>query len=189
MKHNLVTIFALSLALLVAPVHAAKIEGVEIPETFSVDSNELMLNGVGVRSKFFIDLYVGSLYLKTKSENGNQIVDADEPMSIRLHIISSMITSDKMVAATKEGFENATGNNTQPIQSQIDSFIEIFKEQINENDIFDISYQPGKGIIISKNGELKDSIDGGMEFKKAVFGIWLSDSPAQESLKKEMLGK
>ncbi|MEA3471658.1 MAG: chalcone isomerase family protein [Thermodesulfobacteriota bacterium] len=29
----------------------------------------------------------------------------------------------------------------------------------------------------------------GLEFKKALFGIWLGDKPAQRSLKKEMLGR
>ncbi len=29
----------------------------------------------------------------------------------------------------------------------------------------------------------------GLEFKKALFGIWLCDKPAQKSLKQEMLGK
>jgi hypothetical protein len=29
----------------------------------------------------------------------------------------------------------------------------------------------------------------GIEIKKALFGIWLSDKPAQASLKSEMLGK
>ena len=109
-------------------------------------------------------------------------------MAINLHIISGMITSDKMVSATVEGFENSTGGNTQAIQPHIDEFISVFKEEIKEGDVFAITYEPGTGVSILKNGELKKTINGGLAFKKAVFGIWLSDKPAQESLKEEMLG-
>ena len=47
---------------------------------------------------------------------------------------------------------------------------------------------PGKGVEAYKNGALA-SVTKGVEFKKALFGIWLGDKPAQKSLKKEMLGQ
>ena len=39
-----------------------------------------------------------------------------------------------------------------------------------------------------KNGNKKGSI-AGLEFKKALFGIWLGDKPADDDLKTGMLGK
>ena len=109
-------------------------------------------------------------------------------MAIRLHIISSMITSKKMEKATREGFEKATGGNIEPIKIQIEEFISVFKEEIKEGYIYDLIYVPGKGVQVTKNGELRSTI-GGLPFKKAMFGIWLSDKPAQKSLKKAMLGE
>jgi len=47
---------------------------------------------------------------------------------------------------------------------------------------------PGKGVEIYKNGQMISTIQG-LEFKKALFGIWLCNKPAQESLKEAMLGK
>jgi hypothetical protein len=44
------------------------------------------------------------------------------------------------------------------------------------------------GTKIYKNSELKGTIPG-LEFKKALFAIWLGSNPAQESLKNDMLGK
>ena len=93
-----------------------------------------------------------------------------------------------MENATREGFENATKGNTEPIKSQIEEFISVFKEKIEENDIFDLIYLPRNGLEVYKNSELKYTIEG-LAFKQAVFGIWLSDKPAQKSLKEEMLGK
>ena len=42
-------------------------------------------------------------------------------------------------------------------------------------------------VDVLRNSELLDTI-AGLEFKKAFFGIWLSDNPVQKSLKKAMLG-
>jgi Chalcone isomerase-like len=175
--------------IIMSPVSNAKeIEGINLPESLEVAKSKLILNGAGVRSKFFIDLYVGGLYLQNKSNNPKEIIEGDELMAIRLHVISSLITSKKMENGTRKGFENATKGNTGPIKSQIEEFLSVFKEKIEKNDIFDLIYSPGKGLEVYKNGELKSRIEK-LAFKQALFGIWLSDKPAQESLKEEMLGK
>ena len=63
----------------------------------------------------------------------------------------------------------------------------MFKEEIKEGDIYNLIYVPGKGVQVSKNNQSRSTIKG-LTFKKAMFGIWLSDKPAQKSLKKAMLG-
>ena len=168
--------------------YAGEIGGINMPESLEAGQTKLLLNGAGVREKFFMDLYVGGLYLREKSGDSGAIIEANEPMAIRLHIISSMITSKKMEKATREGFINATGGNIEAIKIQIEEFISVFKEEIKEGDIYDLVYAPGKGVEVSKNNQSK-SIIKGLPFKKAMFGIWLSDKPAQKSLKKAMLGK
>ena len=178
----------LTLVVMSSVCNAEKIEGIDMPDSLEVGKSKLVLNGAGVRSKFFMDLYVGGLYLQNKSNNPQEIIEANQPMAIRLHIISSLITSKKMENATMEGFENATKGNIEPIKSEIERFISVFKENIEKNDIFDLLYLPGEGLEVYKNDELKSRIHG-LAFKQALFGIWLSDKPAQKSLKEEMLGK
>lgn len=165
-----------------------KLGGITLPGTIPAGKETLLLNGGGVREKYFMDMYVGGLYLLQKSQDENKIINADELMGVRLHIVSGMITSDKMVEAVNEGFKNSTNGNTAPIQPKISKFIAVFQEKISEGDIYDLIYIPNKGVAIFKNGKLKDTIDG-LEFKKALFGIWLSSKPADSDLKKGMLGK
>ncbi|WP_020408258.1 chalcone isomerase family protein [Hahella ganghwensis] len=184
---KLLTTLVLSLAL--SPLaNAATVADIEIPDTLEASGSDLKLNGAGVRSKWFIDVYVGGLYLPEASQDAGQIVDSDQPMAIKLHMVSGLVTSEKMQKTTMEGFENATGGNMAPIQSQVDQFMSAFDEEILENDVFDLVYVPGKGVEIYKNEELVDTVSSGIDFKQALFGIWLSDTPAQESLKKAMLG-
>ncbi len=161
----------------------------DIPETLDVDGNALVLNGEGLRKMMMMKIYKGALYLPAKSSDAAAIIAADEPMAIRLEMVSGLITSEKMEDATLEGLEKATGGNMEPIQDSVDAFINVFREEIKEGDTFDIANVPGKGMEIFKNGSLKKTIDGGMDFKKAVFAIWLGEDPVQKPLKDGMLGK
>lgn len=187
MMKKVTSALLLSLAL-AGTASAVEIEGVDVPEQMSANSSELVLNGAGVRSKWFLDLYVGSLYVPQAQSDAQAIINADQPQAIRLNIISGLISSDKMTSATLEGFEASTHGNMAPVQAEIDQFMNVFKEEIKDGDVFDLVYVPEEGVQVYKNGEKKDTVKG-MAFKKALFGIWLSDEPAQEDLKAAMLGK
>ncbi|MBU2038998.1 MAG: chalcone isomerase family protein, partial [Gammaproteobacteria bacterium] len=87
-------LLGLTLALgLIFNANARQLEGAEIAEQLTLNGQELTLNGAGVRSKFFLDVYVAALYLGNKSNDAAAIIAADEPMAIRLHIVSGMINS------------------------------------------------------------------------------------------------
>ncbi|MDH3378129.1 MAG: chalcone isomerase family protein [Gammaproteobacteria bacterium] len=188
MKSIIAALFLASIVCAMAlPAQAEEIAGVGIPDTLQTGGKTLQLNGAGIRSKLFIDLYVGALYLTATNGDAEAIITADEPMAIRLHIVSGLITSEKMEKATREGFNNATNGDTADIAEQIETFIGVFREPIHENDIYDLIYTPGHFVEVYRNGELASTLQG-MPFKRAMFGIWLSAHPAQKSLKKKMLG-
>ena len=164
------------------------IQGVTVPDTFPAGEHELVLNGAGVRSKLaFLKLYVGALYLQDKESSAQTVIEADEPMAVRLHIISKLITSERMEEATREGFAKATQGGLSPLQDRVDTFIDVFKQdEIVEDDVFDLVYVPDHGVETYKNNEFISVIPG-LDFKKALFGIWLSEDPVQDSLKEAML--
>jgi len=186
--HRIVFLTFVSIVLIGLEVGAREVSGVAIPETLQLESSELVLNGAGIRTKLFMDMYVGGLYLKEKSSKARAITQADKVMALKLHIVSGLITSERMTEATNEGFKKSLKGNTAPLRKEIDAFIAVFEEEIVKNDVFDIIYLPGTGVKISKNGTYKATI-AGHDFKQALFGIWLSDDPVQKSLKQEMLGR
>jgi len=165
---------------------AKKVGGIDLDEKASLGSQELMLNGAGIRKKLFIKLYVGSLYLTTQNSDASAIVAADAPMMIRLNILSDLLTRDKMIQALEDGFNNSTNGNTTPVQAEIDQMMALMKEKIRPGDRYTLAYEPGVGTRVIRNDE-ELSIVPGLAFKQALFGIWLSDKPAQASLKKAML--
>lgn len=163
-----------------------KIESL-IPSTFSIDDKTLILNGNGTRTFLSIKIYAAGLYLIKNKNDAHDIIEANEAMSIKLIVTSGLITSEKLSKTTRKGFIKSTNGNTIPIQDKIDLFIDAFKEKIHKQDMFDITYNPDTGISIYKNKRKLKTISG-LEFKKAVFGIWLCDKPAQKKLKQELLG-
>ncbi|WP_034923094.1 chalcone isomerase family protein [Gillisia sp. CAL575] len=186
MKNVLLLLFAM-VTFASAPAQT-KAAGVTLPNSVTFEGEKLALNGVGVREKFWMDLYAGALYLDKKNADANGIINGNQPMAIKLHIVSKLITSDKMVDAVNEGFENATGGKTSGISSEIAQFKGYFLDEIQKNDIFDMVYLPKEGVKVFKNNKLLGTIPG-KEFKKALFGIWLSNKPADKDLKDAMLGK
>ncbi|SEA14668.1 chalcone isomerase family protein [Psychroflexus halocasei] len=169
-------------------VAQTEISGITLPEKISYGEDEVVLNGAGVREKFWMDMYVSGLYLKAKSSNPQKIINADETMGIQLHIVSGMITSKRMIDAIENGFDKSTQGNKEPIREKIDKFIGVFNEKIQKGDVFDLTYQPKHGVIVYKNGKETGQIKG-FEFKKALFGIWLTENPGDEDLKEAMLGQ
>lgn len=166
-----------------------EVGGVAVAENKTYENQKLQLNGAGIREKWFLDLYVISLYLSEYQEDEESIMMEDENVqAIHLDIISGMITSEKMQKSVNEGFEKATKGNTKPIDGQIGRFISCFKEEIKDGDSFDFVYNRNKGVLVYKNGELLSTIEG-HDFKEALFGIWLSEDPVDDKLKAALLGK
>lgn len=211
MKKIIVALFAVLLSLggLLAQT---TISGVKLPAKLGFSGTTRELNGAGTRTKYFVKVYVAGLYLKEKSKDAKAILNADKPMSIRLQIISSMLTNDVMVKYIREGFSKSLHGKIEPYKDHIDLICEVFSsEPTKVGDVYDIHYTPGVGVSASKNGKpyifknlknklgkpyaiiLKNTKSGqdalpGIDFKKGLFGIWLSDSPVDPTLKDGMLG-
>lgn len=165
-----------------------KIEGVDFPDQLTVNGKTLVLNGGGVREKYWMDIYVAGLYLPKKSSDANQIINMDEPMALRLEMVSGLITSEKMIAATDEGFKKSAPNQLEALANDIQAFKDVFiKEELKDGDIYEFKYAPGVGTYIIKNNK-QAALIGGLAFKKGLFGIWLCNDPADEDLKEGLLG-
>ena len=187
MKYSWIKILPLVLILFSAgsltSTHAAN----ELPEFMEYQNTKLTLNGQGTRVMFFVKIYESGLYLNSANSNAEEVINENSAMGIRLDVISSMLTADAMKKAIDKGFVKSTKDNTQPIADEISQFMSTLHQAIEVGDVYEFIYIPENGIDVLRNSELLDTIEG-LEFKKAFFGIWLSDDPVQKSLKKDMLG-
>jgi hypothetical protein len=136
---------------------------------------------------FFMKVYEGSLYLESKSSDADEIINSTSPMALRIDVTSEMVTADAMKKALSEGLEKSTNNNTGPISNEIEQLSSSFNSDVSSGDFYEFIYIPELGTHVLKNNELVEIIPG-FDFKKAFFGIFLSNNPIQKNLKKAMLG-
>lgn len=179
---------AIFLTLFCFDVGAKEIAGIEMPDTLKAGDETLQLNGVGLRKKLFIKVYAGGLYLTAPESNAQKIILENKSMAVRMHFIYNGVSAEKLIEAWNEGFGHATNDNTAPIQKEIDAFNALFTSEAKKNDVYEVIYVQDKGVEVYFNGQLKGTIEPSIAFKRALFGIWLCDIPADENLKKGMLG-
>ncbi|MEZ6137777.1 MAG: chalcone isomerase family protein [Pirellulaceae bacterium] len=156
------------------------------PPQINAGEHRLVLNGEGARTKAFIELYEAALYLTQPSNNATEIIKGNQAMAIRIKITSGFVSQKSLVDSLEEGFKSASGGDASKIRKQIQDFRKCFREDIAKGDIFDLVYLPTHGVIVNKNGKLKGVV-AGAEFKQALFSIWLSDKPADATLRRALL--
>ena len=165
------------------------VNGVTIPRTIEFQNKKLELNGFGTRSKMWVDVYIQSLFLERISANSTFILDNDvDVMSIKIQITQSLVSSGKLTLNFNKGFERSAKKNLSTLQTRIEAFKSLLVDKIVEKDVFNLVFNPkNKSVWVYKNDVLKGKI-AGLDFKKALFGIWIGDDPVDETLKKELLG-
>ncbi|WP_433833873.1 chalcone isomerase family protein [Flavobacterium anhuiense] len=166
-----------------------EVNGVSVPRKIDFQGKPLQLNGAGGRSKMWLEVYVQALYLSQLTQDPQFIIDSDTEMAVRIEITSSMVSSNKLTKAMNTGFEKSAGANLEQLRPRIEQLKSFLSDAITEKDVFILAYNPlDQNVYVSKNEVLKGKIPG-FDFKKALFGIWLSDKPVDETLKKHLLGQ
>lgn len=180
-------IYLFLLVMIIAPqLNAKEIKDSNFAQKISIMGEDMVLNGVGDRKKAFINVYSCGLYLPEKQSDASEILNADKPMAIKLIITTGLVSKEKMQNAMNEGFENSTNGNIKPLESRISQFNNCFNDEIIKQDQFVMTYIPNSGVLVEKNGVKKGLING-LDFKKALFGIWLGNNPVDKKLKNGIL--
>lgn len=180
-----VVLFLLSFGL-AAATSAADLAGVSVPDTAQVANTNLVLNGVGLRKKFFVKIYVGGLYLPQKSGDADAIVASTGPDRILMHMIYA-VDKDQFADAWHDDFKANNPDQYAALHDQIEQFIAWFSDS-KKDDVVTMDWVPGQGTQISWNGTFRGNIPG-EDFHKALLRVFLGPNPPTDALKDGMLGK
>jgi hypothetical protein len=166
------------------PLAAATLADVTLPDTVTVGSQTLVLNGLGLRTKLFVKVYVAGLYLDKKSSDAGAILQSDSAKRIVMQFIYGEVSREKLLDAFGDGFkDNAPGAS----KAQVDQFLGAV-ETMKKGEQLVVTYVPGTGTTLTIKGKDKLTIPG-FPFAQAVFSVWLGPKPATADLKNGMLGK
>lgn len=183
-------VFSCLLMSLMMTSQAREIVDITLPEQVvrDTDNVELILNGAGIRKKFFFSIYLASLYLQQPTSDVAEVMDVDRPARVEMRILYSKIEREKFVEGWEEGFSaNLSSEELQAVRERLDQFNAMF-ETLEEGDLISLDYVPGEGTHVTIKGVEKGVVPGG-DFYQALLKVWLGDSPISTSLKRELLGK
>lgn len=172
------------------PAVAGQLEGVNMPDTATVGSATLVLNGLGLRAKkvafIKIKVYVAGLYLPAKTTDADAIVRTDEPRQLVMEFLYKEVSHDKLVEGWNEGFNANSPDAVNEIKDRIDTFMSMWPT-MRAGDRAVLTYVPGAGTTVEIRGEKKGTIPGA-DFASAMFNIWLGANPPTAELKDGLLG-
>lgn len=169
------------------PADAREIAGVAVQETIKTDDGTtLQLNGAGIRTKMFFDIYVAELYLEKPAAAATEVIAAEGRKRMIMHFLYKEVGKDKLVEAWNEGFQgNTASGELAGLQERIDRFNGLF-EDVKKGDVIVLDYLPATGTTVTIKGQQKGVITG-KDFNDAMLKIWLGEKPVTDSLKKELL--
>jgi hypothetical protein len=168
---------------------ALEVAGVMLPDSVSLGNQNLVLNGAGIRTRFFFKVYVAALYLPVKLTTEKAVIADENPQRIALHMLRDL-GEKKFLRAFIEAIEaNHTKAEMAMLDDQIKQMSDIFHlvGGVKSGDVITMDYLPSIGTQISVNGVTYGMIPGGM-FHRALLKIWLGTEPVQADLKSELLG-
>ena len=171
------------------PALALTVANVDVPEQQSVAGQSLVLNGAGLRQRFVFHVYVAALYRLQPTQDAGTILTSPEPQMLRLTLLRD-INSKALTDALNDGLKaNCTETELRDMADTIAHF-EAFMKTGGEGasgDLVDVVFNQGTVSVSFKGkalGEVKDP-----RFATALLKVWLGAHPAQESLKKALLGQ
>jgi hypothetical protein len=182
------TLLLLSLVLLVPSfAFAATLADVKMDDKVVVNGQSLTLNGLGLRKKFFIKVYVGGLYLTAKSSNPAAILGADTPRRMVMHFLYG-VSKDQMCDAWEEGLEDNTPRASAEVKNAFKTLC-AWMEPIPKGNRLVLTYVPGTGTMVEVNGKMKGTLPG-KPTGDAIVATWIGPKPAMgDDFKNAVLGK
>ncbi len=97
------------LLIAVQPLQAKDLAGVTMPDKLVISGRECSLVGMGVRTRFFIKVYVGGLYMAEPARDERVVISSDQPKRLVLHFVHGKVEKDRLLTAWREGFEKNSG--------------------------------------------------------------------------------
>lgn len=167
---------------------AAEVEGVKLADSLTVDGKALRLNGAGVRTKFFFDIYVGALYREESARKAESVLAAPAPSVVTMDFLYKSVDAEKLRDGWTEGFrKNQSAEAMQKLAARLAAFNALFGDA-RRGDRYRFDFLTDGGTAVTFNGKPVGTIEG-EDFQRALLAVWLGDRPADSDLKRAMLGQ
>ena len=180
---------ALIICAIIAPVwfvvHAAELDGVQLPDTLQVDGKSLHLNGFGLRTYSLLGIHinVAGLYLEHLSTDPEEIVRSPDTKLLTVRFERS-VSADSARTAWREGLENNCEAPCRLDPEDVDRFLAMVPT-MHAGDNYSILFTQ-HGAIVTVSGRQIGTISQ-PHFAEAMLATFLGPRPASLRLKQQLL--
>lgn len=179
--------FLVFLGIVSRPAMAAQLAGVALPDTATVGSTQLMLNGIGVRTYSFLNvqIYVAGLYLEHRSHDAPAIISSGGFKLLQIRFIHD-VDSDAVRRAWRTGLLNNCSPPCVLAASTLSHFLGGLRS-MHTGDTVTFVFRPGQADAYYNglpDGQIRDP-----QLSKLILAVFIGQKPASPRLKDELLGK
>jgi hypothetical protein len=168
------------------PAAAATLADVTLPDRADAGGQSLVLDGLALRKKLFIKVYVGGLYLPAKEHSADRVLAGDTPRRMLFHFLYS-VSANQMCDAWEDGLKDNTPQAGAEVKAAFHTLCG-YMEDIPKGHEMALTYVPGQGTRVEVNGKVKGTIPG-KPAADAILATWIGPDPGPgEDFKQAVLG-
>ncbi len=165
-----------------------EIAGVNFPGEKTVEGKQLQLNGVALRTKFFIKVFAGGFYLENPTRDAEEAITSEQIKHFHLQYLTSKATAKKL----QDGFKEAIIKANPPEMvakhmADIERYASWLDQDMAPGATSIATYVPGKGLTLIYKGQEKGTI-ANPAFAQMYFRYNLGEK-ADKKLRKGYLGE
>ena len=161
------------------------VDGVTFEKALRSQGTDFALSGAGLhRYRILFRGYAAALYLG--ADHGREDVFDDIPKRLEIEYYHA-IPADDFIDATREGMEkNISREDLDRMKSRVEKLFRTYRP-VKHGDRYAFTYVPGKGSTLTLNNAVLGAFEG-LDFTNAFLSIWIGPNPADEGLKRALLG-
>ena len=163
------------------------IKGNNYPNVVQVGSRTLKLLGVGLRKKWFLDIYTMGAYSESGACDVRILTSSDEIKYIRMDTLRELSAGKIVKFLGKSLDKNMPADVSEELESQIDTFLGYFKQDLAGQDSIELIYVPGFGTTLKTNGKQQGLSMPGKAFSEVLWSAYFSSRTCCRSLRDQIL--
>jgi hypothetical protein len=179
----------LSFVALAAP--AVVVEGQRFEARLRLADSELALNGTGVRAVAWFKGYVAGLYVPQRADSASAVLAQVGPKRLQLRMLQD-VQPQEFVKALRKGIDRNTPEDQRAkLLERVERFAALILANgaVKKGDVIDLDWDPGRGMLFSRNGTLRGDPIPGTDFYAALLLSFIGEKPYDDALKLGLLGR
>jgi hypothetical protein len=165
-------------------------EGLTFPGDIKLAETALQLNGVGWRAVAWAKGYAAGLYLPKKASTEAQAVAQVGPKRLQLRLVQEVDAEEFVKAFVKGVNRNTPPADAARLGERVTQFSTVIRGlgKLKKQDVIDLDFIPGKGLVLSRNGTARGAPVAGEDIYAALLRCFIGVKPTDPELKIGLLG-